>query len=632
MALTLSQAGSGNSTTSSATLAVTLTQSVAVGDVVIVCIASDNNGTNGADSVTSVTDSQSHTYTVRAGQNNDPGAAAAGASVNIYTTTVTTAMTTSDVVTANFSPNTASKAMVIWEVAPGAGETPTYTSNGGSTNNGTNPALTSSSITSGDAVIYALAAETAATLTGDSDTTRGSWSTLHSSVANTGTNGTSMTVGSQYKVVTGTGTQAWGTTLSTSDWGISYIVLHPAVVVSRTATGGGTGTESAAGGRFIAKSFLHAQFSTNFRAGGTAFYIGPRFTVFSRTATGSGVGTQTASAIEILPRTATGSGLGTQTVTGLHIAPRTATGSGTGTQTATGLHIAPRTATGSGAGTESSTRVYVAIRTATGAGVGTSNNSIVHGILRTGYASGGASTGDNAVGLHISPRTATGSGVSSELGYVPATGAFQRTATGSGVGSASTVSSFFSYVYNDGSSSATGTSSTITVHIKVRVATGAGLGGSSASITSTIIRQATASGVGIQVTVSVMTAMRTATGSGEGLEVTVSGKLKTVTGSSSGDGGSSSAWVKSHIFRVPYSYTYPGGQYRTGHTDNRLQRYNRTGVRARNLYQLTSGEYTTVDQRDQGQVVKLWAGGRDHFLSDAEVVELTAAGFGASIT
>ena len=56
MALTISQAGSGNSTSSSATLAVTLTQSFAVGDMVVVCIASDNNGTNGADSVLSVTE------------------------------------------------------------------------------------------------------------------------------------------------------------------------------------------------------------------------------------------------------------------------------------------------------------------------------------------------------------------------------------------------------------------------------------------------------------------------------------------------------------------------------------------------------------------------------------------------
>jgi hypothetical protein len=396
MALTISQAGSGNSTSSSATLAATLTQSFAVGDMVVVCIASDNNGTNGADSVTSVTDSKSHTYTLRAERNNDPGAAAAGASVNIYTTIVTTAMTTSDVVTANFSPNTSSKAMVIWEVAPGAGETPTYVSNGGNTNNGTNPALTSTSIASGDAVIYALAAESRATLTGDSDTTRGSWSTLHTSLADTGTNGTSMRVGSQYKVVNAAGTQAWGTTLNSSDWAISYIILNPALVaqtVSRTATGSGAGTQTA---DVLVESL--------------------------RTATGSGTGSQTAVGLvtgQVVERTATGSGSGAESAAGVVTRLRTATGSGAGSQTAVGLvtaQIIQRTATGSGLGTDAGVGVVTRLRTATGSGVG-------------------AQTADDLV---QSLRTATGSGLGTESAEgVVIDGSVQRTASGSGVGGSS---------------------------------------------------------------------------------------------------------------------------------------------------------------------------------------------------
>lgn len=476
MALTISQAGSGNSTTSSATLAVTLTQSFAVGDMVVVCIASDNNGASGADSVLSVTDSQSHTYTLRASQNNDPGAAAAGASVNIYTTIVATAMTTADVVTANFSPNTSSKAMVIWEVAPGSGETPTYVSNGGTTNNSSNPALTSSSIASGDAVIYALAAETAATLTGDSDTTRGSWSALHTSLANTGTNGTSMRVGSQYKVVNAAGTQAWGTTLNSSDWAISYIILNPALAaatISRTATGSGAGTETATGrnifskrtatgsgagtqtangGRFAPKSFLHVQYSTNFKGLGSAFYIGLRVGVFSRTATGSGTGTQTATRLITKLRTATGSGSGTQTATGFKTKLRTATGSGTGTQTAARLITRPRTATGSGAGTQTATRLITRRRTATGSGTGT----------------------QTATGVKTKLRTATGSGVGTQVATgAVITGAIPRTATGSGVGT----------------QSATG------LHIRARFATGSGVGTQSA--TDIVINRRTATGSGV---------------------------------------------------------------------------------------------------------------------------------------
>ncbi len=109
------------------------------------------------------------------------------------------------------------------------------------------------------------------------------------------------------------------------------------------------------------------------------------------------------------------------------------------------------------------------------------------------------------------------------------------------------------------------------------------------------------------------------------------GALRTADGSGVGD-YIPSEWVKSHIFRVPYTDNYPGGYFGGGNAANRLQRYNRTNVRVRNLYKLTNGNYTTVDQRDTGQVEKLWLGAHDHFLSDSEVAELTAAGFGDSIT
>ena len=126
--------------------------------------------------------------------------------------------------------------------------------------------------------------------------------------------------------------------------------------------------------------------------------------------------------------------------------------------------------------------------------------------------------------------------------------------------------------------------------------------------------------------------MRTATGSGAGTAATVGARAIRRTGTASGDGTSASLWLKSHIFRVPYTNLYPGGYFGGGNSANRLQRYNRSNVRYLNLYKLVDGTYTTVDQRDQGQVEKLWHGGRDHFLTDEEVTELTAAGFGASIT
>ena len=245
------------------------------------------------------------------------------------------------------------------------------------------------------------------------------------------------------------------------------------------------------------------------------------------------------------------------------------------------------TATASGLGTASSSAQVLRQRQATGSGTGSQTATRIVVLLRSATGSGVGTM--DSTGLHIAPRTATGSGVGSD------------TASGR-----------------------------IT---PVRTAVGSGSGASSVTFIRVPLRTATGSGEGSGTAVEVLVSIRTATGSGEGSSTTLSGILfiRNATGSGQGsetDGG----WVKSHIFRVPYTYNYPGGYFGGGDVANRLGRYDRSGVRARNLYKLTNGEYTIVDQRDLGQVEKLWYGGRDHFLNDAEVAELTAAGFGDSIT
>lgn len=272
--------------------------------------------------------------------------------------------------------------------------------------------------------------------------------------------------------------------------------------------------------------------------------------------------------LAIVQRTATGSGVGTQSATGLKSKSSVATGSGLGGGSATSARIPVRTATGSGLGDATATSIKVAIRTATGSGTGTASVSRLITVVRDGAASAG--TGSSTISQVLSNR---------------------RSATGSGIGSSS-VTTLVSRL-RSASGDGLGASSTTRVLVAIRTATGSGNGAGSADWTRLHVRDATGSG----------------------------------TSSQTDDG-----WTKSHIFRVPYTYTYPGGTYRNGDTANRLQRYNRTNIRVRNLYKLTNGSYTTVDQRDQGQVAKLWLGGHDHFLTDAEVVELTAAGFGASIT
>jgi hypothetical protein len=245
------------------------------------------------------------------------------------------------------------------------------------------------------------------------------------------------------------------------------------------------------------------------------------------------------------------------------------------------------TATASGLGTASSVAQVLRQRQATGSGVGSETTVDILVAVRTATGSGVGTM--DSTGLHIAPRAASGSGLGSDTTVGKITPV--RTAQGSG----------------------TGNSTVAFIRVPLRTATGSGEG----------------SGNGVDLVISI----RTATGSGTGSATSLSGIAYFRSATGSGTGTQTADWVKSRIFRVPYTYNYPGGYFGNEYgSANRLQRYNRTGVRARNLYELTNGEYTIVDQRDLGQVKKVWLGGRDHFLDEAEVVELTAAGFGASIT
>jgi hypothetical protein len=256
-------------------------------------------------------------------------------------------------------------------------------------------------------------------------------------------------------------------------------------------------------------------------------------------------------------------------------------------------------------------RFYLGVRavltvTATASGLGTASS--VAQVLRQRQGTGSGTGSAIAIALSVRIRTATGSGV----GTMDSTGLHiaPRTASGSGVGSDTTVGKI----------------------TPVRTAVGGGTGGSTVTFIRVPIRTATGSGVGSGDGVDLVVNICTATGSGAGDSVALGGVLYFRDATGSGTGTDTADWVKSRIFRVPSTINYSQGTFRGEGIANRLQSYNRSGVRALNLYHLTDDSYTTVEQRDMGQVLKLWHGGHDHFLTDAEVTELTAAGFGASIT
>ncbi|WP_119270848.1 hypothetical protein [Taklimakanibacter deserti] len=229
--LTISDAGNGTSTADAATQATGATVTASTGDWLVAVVAADNDGSGGDASLTSVSDTQSNTWTQRALINRDPGVAGNGATLGIFTAPVTNALS-SGTVTANFSPNTAAKAIQVYRVQPGAGQQVLFVAADatGTQDGNTTHAAATVSVTEGDTIFGAAAIETNTAVTGDSDTTNGNWSAVITRLANTGSDATSMTSSSQYKTVNATGNQSWAvTTAASKDSARSYLILRPSL-------------------------------------------------------------------------------------------------------------------------------------------------------------------------------------------------------------------------------------------------------------------------------------------------------------------------------------------------------------------------------------------------------------------
>lgn len=295
-----------------------------------------------------------------------------------------------------------------------------------------------------------------------------------------------------------------------------------------------------------------------------------------------------------------------------HVVQRTATGAGDGTSSV--AHGASQTRLGQLTDFSfpylTGGRFYLGVRavftvTATASGLGTASSSI--NIVRFRTATGNGTGSATVVGILVAVRTATGSGVgtsnSTGLRIVP------RTATGSGVGSGS---AFFGQIPSrTAAGSGTGTGTAVDLVINIRTATGSGAGTETGNWLLVSIRTATGAGTGTQTCVGARIERRTATGSGTGTET--------------------ADWVKSHIFRVPNTSTYSFAP-KFAEGSDRLLAFAPQGIRAYNLYKLTNSTYQITDPRRPELISKVYYGGHDIFLDDTEVAELTAAGYGASIT
>lgn len=227
---TFSTLGTNNSTTSSATLTVTgAAVDANVGDYLVVFVGCDNNGSGGANSLTSVTDSAGNTYTPCPSSAlilRDPGAAAAGITLGIFVCAVTAALV-DGTVTANFSPNTAAKAMAVYRAQPDANKRIALRSAGaGATGGSTAIAAPTVSVTNGDTIFGGMTVESLSFPALDTDTTNGNWVGATQTSANTGTAATSAALTTQYKTVNATGNQTYNATFgATVDWAAGYIIL-----------------------------------------------------------------------------------------------------------------------------------------------------------------------------------------------------------------------------------------------------------------------------------------------------------------------------------------------------------------------------------------------------------------------
>jgi hypothetical protein len=236
MALTISNAGSGNSISNNTTLATGATVTANVGDWLVLLIAASNSGASGAATTFTPSDPAGNIWTQRAVINYNPSGINNGTTLAIFTAEVTSPLT-SQAVTVTLGDNTPEKACIVKRVQPGAGETVQFVdcNTTGNVFTGINIAAPTVSVTSGDTIFGAAAVETDDAASADTDTTNGSWDAGLQTTADNGLDANAQSIITQYKTTTGTGNQSWAISFGASrDCAATYLILRPVA-----ATGGG---------------------------------------------------------------------------------------------------------------------------------------------------------------------------------------------------------------------------------------------------------------------------------------------------------------------------------------------------------------------------------------------------------
>ena len=234
MALTVAASGGGTSVTDDTTLPISVgAAGFSIGDVMVIAIAAANSGTNGVARTVTIADNASGTTNVYSQRgptgNQTAGTASAGASQFWFECPITTALTSTEVVTITFSGNLSEKAASSIRLQPAASESVIYSAVGTASVGAGATTHDAATVSVADTyTIFAAAAiETDDATTGDSDTTNGSWSAAFGGLADSGTDPNAMRLFGQWKTATATGDQAWAcTTASGRDSARNYIIYY----------------------------------------------------------------------------------------------------------------------------------------------------------------------------------------------------------------------------------------------------------------------------------------------------------------------------------------------------------------------------------------------------------------------
>jgi hypothetical protein len=217
--------GTGNNNTGATTTAMSPTSNYTANSFGVLVVALDNAGSAGASTIcpSTATDSIGNLWTRRLNVLFDNGAASAGIELCILTAPISSFPTTANL-TVTWGASTTAEAWAFHEFTASGSNTCVFVTSGSAAGaTSAAPTVTTSSITSGDAVIGGGASESSNTWAGDADTTNGNWSTQQTNVGGSGTSGAAVT--SQRKIVTGTATQTYNPTLTSADTIIGWIQI-----------------------------------------------------------------------------------------------------------------------------------------------------------------------------------------------------------------------------------------------------------------------------------------------------------------------------------------------------------------------------------------------------------------------